>query len=212
MDLLHKKLLGEEENWWFKAKNELVKSFIRGKSLDIGGGLNQLGDVIIDNDEEVLKKNPKAKKGNAYGLPVEDNSFDTVIFSDVLEHLKHDYLAVKEAKKALKKNGRVIVTVPAYQFLFSEHDDLLGHYRRYTKGSLKKVFEEQGFKTVKLSYWNFFLFPGVVLVKLSTDGLNLNRTNSFINQAFYSILRLENRLIKKINFPYGGTVFGVFEK
>ncbi len=212
VDLNHYSEIGSTDNWWFKGKNELVKSFIKGKSLNVGGGLTDIGDVIVDNDKRVVEMNPKAKFGNAYGLPDESNSFDTVIISDVLEHLKYDELAVNEIKTVLKERGIVIVTVPAYKFLFSEHDEILGHYRRYNKGMLEDLFKKAGFKTKKLCYWNFFLFPGVVLVKLLSKGLNLKKTNKFVDSFFLAILKLENILIKYINFPFGGTVFGVFEK
>ena len=80
-----------------------------------------------------------------------------ILAADVIEHIKNDKQIVKSLNKILKKNGLIVVTVPAYQFLFSKKDQALKHFRRYNLNGLKKLFNSD-FKTLKISYYNSLLF------------------------------------------------------
>ena len=79
-----------------------------------------------------------------------------IVLADVLEHIKKDKKKINYLKKKLKKNGKILITVPAYKILFTKKDIILGHYRRYTINEIRNIFKR--FKILKLSYFNFFLF------------------------------------------------------
>lgn len=86
--------------------------------------------------------------------------FDGVFALNVVEHIADDNLAIANAKKLLRKGGRLVILVPAYQALFNEFDRSLEHYRRYTEGGLKKVFEKNNFQIVHSQYFNFAAIAG----------------------------------------------------
>ena len=87
-------------------------------------------------------------------------SFDGVFALNVVEHIADDYLAIANAKKLLREGGRLVILVPAYQALFNEFDRSLEHYRRYTEGGLKNVFEKNNFQIVHSQYFNFAAIAG----------------------------------------------------
>jgi SAM-dependent methyltransferase len=87
-------------------------------------------------------------------------SFDGVFALNVVEHIADDVLAIANAKKLLRKGGRLVILVPAYQMLFNEFDKALEHYRRYTEGSLKSVFQKNNFQIVHSQYFNFAAIAG----------------------------------------------------
>lgn len=102
-------------------------------------------------------------KPNQLTQPAEATQlFDIVIATDVIEHIKDDSFAIKKMATLMKKDGTLIITVPALQFLFGHHDVILGHFRRYSKRTLQKVCE-QFFTTSKLRYFGFFLIPVALL-------------------------------------------------
>ena len=150
-----------------------------------------------------------------------DDEFDVLVVSDVLEHLKNDELALSEWHRILKSGGKLIVFVPAFQFLWSPHDETNFHYRRYSKTSLKKRFKEAGLETIRGSYWNFSLFVPVCVMKIfqrlfTRKGKDLPNqlyeVNEFTNKCLLGLLRLENKFLRKFNFPVGVSVFVIGEK
>lgn len=211
MELYHYEVLQGQDNWWFAGKRDLIKRWINGRSLDIGCGLDTFCTHGIDIDRETVKLNPKAKWGTAYAIPYKTGYFDTVVCSDVLEHLDKDKKAVKEIYRVLKPGGIAIITVPAHRFLMSEYDLQIGHKRRYSLGMVKKLFSK--FKKVKLSYWNFFLSgPITLLLKFKPYYPRFKKLWNPLNSLLTEILRIENFLIEYIDFPFGLTIFGVYMK
>lgn len=146
-----------------------------------------------------------------------DKKFDVIIASDCLEHISDDEKALKNWHNLLKPDGSLLIFVPAYKILWSNHDDANMHFRRYTKNELKRKLEKNHFKTTKSSYWNFFLFFPILFIR-SFSGLNSNKNEEetgdlkrmhIFNSFFYSLINFENKLLKNINFPFGVSVFCV---
>ncbi len=235
MDLLYKEALGESADsyWWFAGKRNLVSRLIKGNSnkiLDIGCGtgadaetLAKFGEVcVIDNSYLSLKNLPKnslaaAICGDAEELPYKDNVFDYVLLLDVLEHIKDEKKSLAEALRVLKKNGFIVLTVPALAFLYSRHDIALKHYRRYSKKNLRNLFGN--LKIIKLGYWNFTLGMPIVLFRLpklafrAKARIDSIKFPKFINSIFTEVLMIENRLIDKgVSMPFGTTLFLVCKK
>ena len=146
--------------------------------------------------------------------------FDILIASDCLEHIENDSLALSNWNSLLKENGKLYVFVPAYKFLWSYHDDVNMHYRRYTRKELINKLAKNNFTIEKSSYWNFSLFiPTFLYRKFSNlfksrkkdDQGDLNKA-SFFNGLLLFILNIENKLLSILNFPFGISVFCIVKK
>ncbi|MEO7715215.1 MAG: methyltransferase domain-containing protein [Capsulimonas sp.] len=235
----------EDTYWWFVSRRHLIVSLIEThyprksdlRILDIGCGtgamledLSDFGQVTgADFALEALRfcreRNPEQTlaRADARRLPFATDSFDIVTAMDVVEHIDNDKAAMSEILRVLKPGGRVFVTVPAYQSLWSEHDEALHHYRRYTSGSLKDVFQRVGLNVEKLSYAVTSLFPLAwtyrklqnLLPKRNKDGekkANLIEFSAPVNKALISILRKEAELVQRAPLPFGLTVACVARK
>jgi len=150
-------------------------------------------------------------------MKFKDNSFDVIIVSDVLEHIKDDSAALSESFRILKPSGKLIVFVPAFDFLWSCHDEVLAHHRRYSAKKLNEKLMSAGFAINRTSYWNFFLFLPTFLLKTiqkfskkTTD--QLHESNPIVNFILIKLLFFENFLLDYINFPFGVSVFSIAEK
>ncbi len=226
----------KNSDFWFRAKKDLIKILMlkvckESKNLDIlnlGAGtgddlkiLSKYGNIYVTDIE---KKALDSIKGNFYfekrvadacNLPYQDNFFDIVVSFDVFEHIQDDAKAVSEVYRVLKKDGNLVFTVPAFQFLFSSHDKALEHKRRYSKKMLKALLSN--FSDLKLNYWNSILFLPISALRLvkkkseaKVDSANLPR---FLNSLLYQFLKVDNSLVNhKIPLPFGLTILGYCRK
>lgn len=228
----------EDNHWWFQGRRDMITKILYGNSknsaiLDIGcsGGsllriLKKKGfnDVIgIDINEESIKQCKKKGLKNVHVMngaktSFKSKKFDIIIASDILEHIKQEEEALKEWKRILKKNGKLVIFVPAFKGLWSNHDNVSRHYRRYTKKSLMNSLIKASFKLEKVSYWNFISFFPASLVRLlqrystreKKDQLFV--VNPQFNKTIIKILRFENYLLTTGNFPIGLSVFAIASK
>lgn len=106
-----------------------------------------------------------------------------------------------------------MITVPAYQFLFSYHDEINNHYRRYNIKTLKKILLDNGFEIIKISYFNFFLFPPFLIIRMIDKIFNLKRVEkekkSIFNELLYQIFNFEKYLLRRINLPFGSSLLAL---
>lgn len=222
------------KHWWFQGRKKIIENSInalnikkKNKILDFGSGsgvnlnmLSKFGSVDIYEPHVQTKKFLKLrynKKGFRIINSFKDNKYDLIILADVLEHIKNDKIEIKKIYKYLKKNGKILITVPAFPFLFTKKDEVLKHFRRYRMKEIKNIFSK--FETIKLTYFNFFLFIPISMILMFTKIFNINfidkvekKPTKFINPILYSILCLESILIKFINLPFGISILGVFKK
>jgi SAM-dependent methyltransferase len=161
---------------------------------------------------------------DAARLPCPDRSVDGVCAFDVLEHLDDDAAALKEWRRALSPGGWLVATVPAYRSLWSRHDDVNGHRRRYRRSRLQALLRAAGFATVRMSYFNTLLLPPIALWRWSErlwtltpgDGLAqapagteldfARRFPGWIERAFESALRAEARWLRRHSLPAGVSI------
>ncbi|TSC94258.1 MAG: type 11 methyltransferase [Parcubacteria group bacterium Licking1014_1] len=223
-------------NFWFKGKNNLINILMskiskkgeRLKILNIGAGtgedlkiLNKYGDnYLIDINKNALNLIDEylcieKRAADACKLPYQDDFFDIVVSFDVFEHISNDNKAILEAHRVLKKGGRLVFIVPAFNFLFSNHDKALGHKRRYNKKMLKESLKE--FKNLKLYYWNSIMFLLIAPVRLikrnSKPKIDRLKLPEFINSFLYFLLNIEGRCIKyEIPLPFGLSIAGFCQK
>lgn len=180
----------ERDHWWFKGRRSvylgLLQSHLRedtcGNALDLGcglggflNGLEGLGFDIYGCDVDLECVSYCHQRGfvdclqsNSYDLPFADNSFDLVTLFDAIEHIEDDHKAMAEIARVLKPGGRVIISVPAYQFLYANNDRVAQHYRRYNRTSVRALFNRANLQVERNSHSNVFLFPLILpLVLLS---------------------------------------------
>ena len=225
----------EEGYWWWIGKREIVKGIINRLNsdfrtiLDVGCGtglnliyLKHYGTVIgLDFSKEALdfcklRAAENLIQADAEKVPFKDDTFDLITALDLLEHLD-DGDVLKEFHRVLKPNAYLVVSVPAFKFLWCKHDEVLHHKRRYNKDQLGGILEQNGFLIKKITYWNSFLFLPIVMMKLikrkamkkqelKTD---VEELPNIVNMIFAFILRIESHLISHVNLPVGVSVICV---
>ncbi len=195
----------EKNWWWFEGRRELILQMIKDISynnvLEIGCGSGELSKHLKNYiGIDISAKTSKYIIGDAHILPIKDNSVDLILLLDLLEHTNDD-LVMDEVYRVLKPNGNVIITIPAFMFLWSQHDVDNHHLKRYRRGELPL----NKFKTLKCSYWNSILFPIMALAKKKKS--QLTTLPKSINYILKTVLRIENYLISKnIRLPFGVTL------
>jgi SAM-dependent methyltransferase len=230
----------ERSHWWFIGRRRLLKSLlsslgVRKDSLiiDVGCGvgsnlklLKSIGLKVIGIDFEIYSLFLAKRRfstvpfvhGDLLSLPFKTNSIETIIATDILEHLDDDSIGIKEIHRALTRGGTVILTVPAFNSLWGIQDIVGMHKRRYSKNEFLKKIEQEGFTVFKSSYFNFFLFFPILLGRhlIRLLGLKIeseNKINSpFINLFLKTIFSIEPYLLKYFSFPFGVSVFCIAKK
>ncbi len=230
----------EESHWWFTSKRKLIFSFLekyypdkskRMRMLDIGCGtgiilkeLSNYGEAYgVDLSEHALKfcrmrglKN--VRKGSVSNLPFKPDYFDIIGCFDVLYHknVKDDEKALKEIARICKKGGRLLVTDSAFKSLWSRHDVASYARTRYSAEDIRQKLESAGFEIEKLTYYNFFLFPLVFLIrKLESTGeraTDIKKENFLVNTLLKLVMSIERILLRFINLPFGVSIFCVARK
>lgn len=227
----------EETHWWHKAKRRFIKQFIstftKNKKLtilDVGCGtgknmeeLAHWGDVWgVDVSEDALafcrkRGLTQLKKGEAEHLPFPKETFDVAILLDVLEHVD-DVIAIREIKRVLKNSGFIVITVPAFWWLWSKWDEILHHKRRYTKGQLGEILTKEGFVVQRNTYIHSFLVvPSLIIRKLKqlqkkpySSDFQIN--NSLTNIFFTFLSKLEQLWISRYDMPLGTSILCIAQK
>lgn len=220
------------DDWWLSTKSkiiiELISSNFRTKKisiLDIASGTGYIAQKISDEGYSnitvsdrslvaisILKKKFKnVKKINLPKKLLIDEKFDCILILDVLEHIENDYESLRKIKSLLKKNGKIIISVPAYEFLWSSKDDRVEHKRRYIKQSLVRLIEHSNMKVDYMSYYNFFLFlPALFYSIINKYKEVIPRYNPLQNFLFTKIFSIEIPLIRKfVKFPVGVSLISV---
>jgi len=164
-------------------------------------------------------------KVDAKKLPFEDHTFDYILLLDVLEHIKDDAAVLIEAGRVLKKDGKIIITTPALQFIWSEHDSEQGHFRRYVRRRIRKIASTAKLSVNRISYFNFFLSPAIIGIRLLSrlkpfdrfgkfdSKLNFNvAKKTFVNELLKLIFVSEIKLLKYVSYPFGISIFAILEK
>ncbi|MDP2749606.1 MAG: class I SAM-dependent methyltransferase [Nanoarchaeota archaeon] len=226
MDQIEKDSGLDEENFWHKSKLELIDillSKIEKKNLKIlvigcgvGNDLVAIKKyakklVVIDVNKKALNNitlDLVKKKMNASSMSFKNESFDVILSFDVFEHIKNDKRAFDECRRVLKKEGFLIMTVPAYSALYSSYDVMLKHYRRYDFLDLSN--KTKSLRVVYKSYWNCILFlPFCVdrLFKKFKKHKAYGTINPILNRLLFRLMNFENFLIKKgLRLPFGMTL------
>ena len=236
----------EETHWWFVGRRKIIESFIErvcsalkskmpgGESphiLDVGCGtganlemLAQFGNAEgVDVSAEALefcrvRGLQQVKQGAAEALPYEDDSFDLVTGLDVVEHLDDDVSGLKEMRRVLRDDGRAVLFVPAFMFLWGVQDDISNHRRRYTMAGLKEAITKAGFEIERASYVNLSFFAPILFGRLLMRVTGLrpasenNITIGALNGVLGKLFGAERFLLRNLNFPFGVSIICVLRR
>jgi SAM-dependent methyltransferase len=175
----------EEWYWWHRGRRKIVCRILeryappRARILDVGCGtgatsaaLARFGSVSgLDMGIAALRHahahGLPVARGSAERLPIGDASLDVVVALDVLEHLDDDRRALGEILRVLRPGGVLLATVPAYAFLWSSHDEALGHRRRYRRAQLRERISAAGFEIALCSYVMGSILPAAIAIRLA---------------------------------------------
>lgn len=229
----------EARHWWFTARRAIIATLIRR---ELGGGtdksileagcgsggnlsmLKQFGHVDAFEYDEMARQHATEKSGLdiRFGalpqeLPFEDRRYDLIGLFDVLEHVEADTASLSALAGLLNTQGKILVTVPAFPFLWSKHDERHHHFRRYTRASLEQAAREAGLKVSYSSYFNMFLFPLAVAARAlkrltGSDTPDDRLPAPMLNSLLTRVFGFERRLLGRIRLPVGLSLAAVLEK
>ena len=224
-----RQIKNQKEHWWFQARKKIIDQIIsnniskkNNNILDFGSGsgvnldiLKKYGSVDVHEKNKfarsILKKDKNVKTIFS-NLKLKKNYYDIILLADVIEHIEKPKILIKNLKKFLKKDGQLLITVPAYQFLFSKKDEVLGHYRRYNMNTLKKELKE--FKIVNISYFITFLSLPIIILTIinkifKRDYISKVETtpNYILNKILYIIFKSEKFFLRYFNFSFGISIY-----
>jgi len=231
----------EREHWWFRAKRELAVQELRrvgtrpGTAADVGCGtgataaaLRVLGFrtlVGIDPSSTAIELARQADGdtpfvvARAEALPLKTGSSACVVCMDVLEHMRDDLAALGELGRVVRPGSTLLLTVPAYQWAWSDHDVVLGHWRRYTARLLRQRVAAAGFIVRRCTYFHSWLVPLALLMR-KTPLRRLVRSSaeeaSFVspgvNGLLHLLARAERAIIRLLPLPFGLSIMLVAER
>jgi SAM-dependent methyltransferase len=221
----------EASHWWFAGRRDLLAAEIArlplpnpARILEVGCGtggnlemLAAFGKVhAFDPDDDALalaQEKNRAKCELRSGkcpsnLPFEGD-FDLICLFDVLEHIVEDVATLEALRLRLRVPGRLLITVPAHPWLWSHHDELLLHCRRYTAPELQRKIRDTGYRLERLTYCNTFLSPLALGARLAdrlsgkSEPTGLSIPPGPINSVLYRVFRAERLWLRHARFPFG---------
>jgi SAM-dependent methyltransferase len=226
-------LMGELENsyWWYRARREIICDVVShhlqpgAAIVDYGCGTGATAIKLRDFGFHVTAADvsePSLSACRLANLPTIDlrqqripaASADAVLACDVIEHVEKDVELLVELRQALRPAGRLIVTVPAYEFLWSGEDYVSEHFRRYTRPTLLKRIASAGYTPVWCSYFNTVLSPLVaatILGKRLFFPREMYRSNiaplpRWQNEMLYTVFGWERSILREVRFPFGTSI------
>jgi len=231
----------EEYHWWFLSRRDLIFEMVKKvgggrehhkrKKLNIldygcGTGYNlaflSIFGTVTGADKNTVAIKEFSKMANCCYIDLNEDlttyygTYDLIVALDVIEHIDYDVQALKDIWKLLRINGELIISTPAYEWLWSGEDIISQHKRRYTKSSLRAVIQDAGYEEIFLSYFNLCILPFMACVVWGKKLLfpkkaaesNVSKTNRFINWILTRITSIEDTLIGKEKFclPAGASL------
>lgn len=227
--------------WWFLSRRELfiaiLSKFLKRKfdmGIDIGCGPLTNESLYkdfaenwfaLDYSKKSFEEIPRKKFfepiiADVHFLPLKDQSIEICFLLDVLEHIENEKEVLSEIVRILKKDGLLLLSVPAFNILWSFHDEQAGHKRRYTKKMLLKLSEEADFEVLFLTHFNATLFLPILIIrkilKITSKGenvLEIKLSPKILNRPLCFLLKLENFInLRVLKIPFGTSVVALLRK
>jgi len=231
----------EDRHWWFCGRRAVAETVIRSLGLpedasilEIGAGtggnipmLSRFGTVTAVEMDETARAIAAEKTGMEFlaghlpdGLPDFGRTFDLICMFDVLEHVEKDHAALETIAGLLAPGGRLVLTVPAHQWLWSHHDEVLHHFRRYSRAGLAEALRGAGYGIRRLTFTNSALFPAAAAARFLDRALSQDRQTASsgsdippraANAAMKAVFRSERHVLRRIDLPVGLGLLAVGE-
>jgi SAM-dependent methyltransferase len=223
----------QPDYWWYRARSDMLRAVLGPyvdpvrRLLDVGsadgpsvGWLTAPEKISLDLDARGLQA-PRGVCGSLLALPFADGTFDVVSAFDVLEHSDPEQVALAELRRVLAPAGRLLMSVPAYPWAWSDHDVANGHHRRYTRSGAVASVEAAGFEVLRATYGFAAVFPAFAAERalrlvqqrlgrerrLPADSLDLPPVSSTVERALIGLCRVDERLLAHRDLPFGSSVF-----
>ena len=237
---MHTMLDVDERHWWYRGRRRIIGAELHrlplpapARILDAGCGSGRtLEDLVAYGEVSGIEISPEAAEvargrdcgevfvGRLEQLPWEADTFDLITCLDVLEHVPDDRMALTELRRVCRPGGWLVMTVPAYQALWSYHDEANRHYRRYERATLRTAIADTGWRLERLTFFNTLLFPPAVAVRLAQrrrrnggPDFDLHPGPRWLNRAREAPLRVEAKwLARGRTLPAGLSLLAVTQK
>src|SRR3989338_10266243 len=220
-----------ETSWWYFGRARAIRAVltrssvnaVAGPILDFGAGfggmfaeLKRLGSEVYAYEPDAAARAEAATRGYIVTYATYEEAlsrrYALVGLFDVVEHIEDDLSFLQSLHEALTPDGLLIITVPAFTFLWREHDVMNKHFRRYTRLSLTTLLQKTGYEPVGLSYWNMLLFFPAALVRLMGHSGSSSLADGFLNWIFTLVVTVEAFFIRLFSLPFGVSLVVVARK
>ncbi len=237
--IVHDRMAAHDStHWWYRARRDVLHDYIAryanlpkdARILEIGCGtghnlpmLAEFGPVDAIEIDDASRAIASKRLGRPVGsaplpeLPgVTRGGYDMVAVLDVVEHIEDDVAALRAMGGLLKPGGKILIAVPAHQWMWSAHDVVNHHHRRYSKGSLAKAIENAGLRPRKMRWFNSLLFPLAAAARIAgrltgKDDSDDSPPAKPLNAAFEAIFRLERHLLGRVPMTPGVSIVTLAE-
>ena len=235
----------ENSHWWFRWRYDLITQLVASLKnddsfliLDAGCGTGQMtkqleaiGQAVgLDTAPEAIdyarsRGVERLVRGSITAPPFAHGSFDCVLALDVIEHVDDDMGILTSLFQVIKPGGHLIITVPAFDALWSEHDEINHHKRRYRSPRLRRLVEEAGFTVDRVTYCNTALCLPVLVTRKAKNlwrALTRSRPGEHrplrsdlddhsrpVNEALYSLMKAEMKMMRRFDMPFGVSFLAV---
>jgi SAM-dependent methyltransferase len=243
--------LPEDRHWWFSSRTRALLNMLDGavsrsagprRVLDVGCGAGNMfhhlahyGSVVgVENNPKPLKvaqeRGYDVRLASAESMPFPDESFDLIAALDVIEHCEDDVVVLREIHRVAAPGALLVITTPAFAWLWSHNDEINHHYRRYSGSLLRTRLEVAGFCVRRLAYNNFFVFPLATalvfnrrqggaapqLAAPDTDDeayqVEMEPASPPVNAVLTAVGWVEATLLRWVNLPFGTAIICIAER
>lgn len=228
----------EDSHWWFRGRRAFLEKLLSSldlpqsaRLLEVGCGtggnlalLRQFGCLDAVEFDPSARATAQAKAGIAIGfcelpfrIDAAEGSYDLVALLDVLEHIEDDVGSLKAVAAKARDDGRILLTVPAHPWLWSAHDDVHHHKRRYTRRSLKRAIAQAGLSLDAIGAFNTLLLPAALAQRAAKRLLANTSADDRIppaplNAVLTRIFMLERHFLGRVPLPIGLSLYAVARK
>ena len=226
----------DDRHWWYRARRKIIADLIQrqcsppadaqileigcgtGHNLAMLSGFGHVDGLELDEEARAISERRLGRKVMSSPLPelveVTDLHYDLIGAFDVIEHLADDSAALASIACKLKPTGKFIMTVPAHQWMWSAHDVVNHHKRRYSKGALKRLIQASPLKLERIGYFNSLLFPLAIAERAASRirgrrDADVKLPAAPINSALERLFETERYLVGRLPLPPGLSLFAV---